>query len=337
MNKEFEARHNEALHILFLLSKEAERLEKDLVFLGGSAVQAMLRNPKRLSIDLDVYYSGDAKGLVSALESAGYRNTPRKSANPGLFEFHTARKNDVMVKIDFLKIRVPIRYAFKKEISEPEKGKFVTYIGKPEYLMAAKLSALALGTIGRKEESKGFETNVLKDVYDFNSLLDEFPDLEAETAEALLEITSQQNNLRKTSHTIQDVHQSLEKTLRGIARFGKETLVTQGALQNFSEYLYEGILGRTKLDEFRLNATGELSRTGLAIMAMRALYHAMAIQRKEGTGKGEEAAKKETDREYVSMCEKALAEVGEEPEMLHEFKIKAPKALIYLYCSKFLD
>ena len=60
MNKDFEARHNEALHILSILTKEAEKFDQDLVFLGGSAVQAVLKNPRRLSIDLDVYCSGDA-------------------------------------------------------------------------------------------------------------------------------------------------------------------------------------------------------------------------------------------------------------------------------------
>ena len=320
VNREFEARHNEALRILSLLSKEAERLDEDLVFLGGSAVQAILRNLKRLSIDLDVYYSGDAGKLITVLESGGYQNTPRKSLSPGIFEFHTARKEGVMVKMDFLKIRVPEKYTFEKEIAEPEKGKFVARVAKPEYLIAAKLSALAVGTVGRKTESETLETDVVKDVYDFNSLCDEFPGLSAKTGEALLEIVAQQNKLRKTAYTMEEVFDSLEKTLKAIAHFGKKAIVTQGAIKNFVEYLY----GET-----------ELTRSELAIMSMRALYHASAIQRGEDLSKGEEAAKKEADRAYVSQCEKALATAGEDPEMLHELKIFTPKALIYLYRSKF--
>jgi len=319
VNKEFEARHNEVLRILLLLSKEAQRLGEDLVFLGGSAVQAVLSNPKRLSIDLDVYYSGDAGKLTEILVPAGYKNTQRKSRSPELFEFHTARKNDVIVKMDFLKIRVPEKYIFKKDIILLEQGEFHAFIGKPEYLMAAKLSALAVGTIGRKEESGTLEIDVVKDVFDMNSLLDDFPGLGAKIKEAFFDITAQQNKLRGTSYTLQEVHESLERTLKGVARSGKDAPVTQGALQSFMQHLY----------------SGELTRSGLATMAMRTFYHASAIQRNEDPAKGEEAVKKDGDREYLSKCEMALVEAGEDVGMLHELKIFTPRALIYLYCSKF--
>jgi hypothetical protein len=320
VNRGFEARHNEVLRILSLLTKEAERLDKDLIFLGGSAVQAVLSNPKRLSIDLDAYFSGDAGKLITVLESSGYRNTARNSFNPGIFEFHTTRKSDVMVKMDFLKIRVLDQYAFKKEIVGPQNIRFTAQVAKPEYLMASKLSALAIGTIGRKKDSETLETDVVKDVYDFNSICDEFPGLSTKTGEALREIITLQNQLRKTKYTVREVFDSLEKTLKAIARFGEGTLVTQGALKNFGEYLF----GET-----------ELTRSGLAMMAMRVLYRATAMQRGEDPGKGEEAAEKEADRAYVSKCEKALAEAGEDIVMLHELKIFTPRALIYLYSSKF--
>jgi hypothetical protein len=319
VNKEFEVRHNEVLHILSLLSKEAEKLREELVFLGGSAVQAVLSNPKRLSIDLDVYYSGDAGKLTEILVPAGYKNTQRKSRSPELFEFHTARKNDVIVKMDFLKIKVPEKYIFKKDIVLPEQGKFNACIGKPEYLMAAKLSALAVGTIGRKEQSGTLEIDVVKDVFDMNSLLDDFPGLGAKIKEAFLDITAQQNMLRGTSYTMQEVHESLERTLKGMVRSGKNAPVSQGALQSFMQHLY----------------IGELTRSGLATMAMCTLYHASAIARNEDQAKGEEAVKKDGNREYLSICEKTLAEAGEDAIILHELKIFTPKALIYLYCSKF--
>jgi len=219
--------------------------------------------------------------------------------------------------MDFLKIRVPEKYIFKKDIILPEQGKFHAFIGKPEYLMAAKLSALAVGTIGRKEESGTLEIDVVKDVFDMNSLLDDFPD--AKIKEAFQDISAQQNKLRGTSYTLQEVHESLERTLKGMARSGKDAPVTQGALQSFMQHLYGG----------------ELTRSGLATMAMRTLYHASAIERNEDPAKGEEAVKKEGDRGYLSKCEKALAEAGEDAPMLHELKIFTPKALIYFYCSKF--
>ncbi len=321
VNKEFEARHNETLQILSILSKEAERLKENLVFLGGSAVQAILANSKRLSIDLDVYYSGNVEKLVAVLESQGYKNTLRKSRDPELFEFYTTRKEEVIVKMDFLKPPVPEKYSFKKELVEPLQGKkFMVHIAKPEYLMAAKLSALAVGTIGRKEKSETLAIDEVKDAYDFNCLLDEFPEAEIGINEAFLEIVNQQNKLRKTDYTIKEIQESLEKTLRTMVRFGKDSFISQGVLGNFTQHLY----------------TGELTRSVLATIAMRTLFHAKFIARKESSNKGEETAKqKEADRNYVSDYEKRLIGAGEDQEILHELKIKAPKALIYLYLSIF--
>ena len=317
VNKEFEARHNETLQILSFLSKEAERLNETLVFLGGSAVQAILRNPKRLSIDLDVYYSGDAGKLIMILENKGYKNTARKSFNSTMFEFYTARKGGVMVKMDFLKIQVSPQYSFKKELVEPEtRKKFVVFVGKPEYLIAAKLSALAVGTIGRRKNSETVEIDIVKDVYDFNSLSDEFPDMGPKINEVLHEIMTQQNKLHKTTYSMKEVYASLEKTLRNLAKLGKDAFVGQGALGNFMQHLY----------------TGEFSRSDLATVAMRTLYHIGAFQRKESTKKGEkEVNEKVADRVYVSGCEKALIAAGEDPQLLHELKIMAPKALLYLF------
>lgn len=337
MNKDFEARHNETLRILVLLTNEAVRSNETLVFLGGSAVQAILRNPKRLSIDLDVYYSGDPAKLIAVLEKEGYKNTKRNSHNPEMFEFHTARKGNVMVKMDFLRVPVPKEYILKKDIVTPgDNTAAVVYIGKPEYLIASKISALAVGTIGRRAESATIEIDVIKDVFDLNSLFDEFPEAHENLTSIFHEIVDQQNKLRKTRYTADEAYLSLEKTLKEVARFGKsKPFITQGALQNFSQYLYEGILGRTKLGEFRLGATGALNRTDLTTMALRTLYYVAAIQHKIDVRNGDETAKqKERDRNYVSTCEKELITIGEDPAMLHELKIMAPKALIYFYLSK---
>lgn len=316
MNKEFEARHNETLHILALLSKEAEKLNEKLIFLGGSAVQAILKNPKRLSIDLDVYYSGDVSKLIAFLEKIGYRNTQRTSLSPEMFEFHTTRKNSIMVKMDFFKIRVPDQYVFTQELLEPEHGKFTASVAKPEYLMASKLSAMAIGTIGRKETSRTLESDIVKDVYDFNSLCTDFPNLTID--KAFEEIADQQNKLRKTNYKLQEVFASLEKTLKSISSFGKDSIVTQGALQNFSQHLY----------------SGELTRPMLATMAMHAFYHMSAIQHKKEINENL-VKQKESDRAYVGKCEKELIGVDEDSKLLHELKILAPKALIYLYLAKF--
>lgn len=106
-------------------------------------------------------------------------------------------------------------------------------------------------------------------------------------------------------------------------------------MQNFSEYLYGGVLGHTKLNEFRLDATGEITRIDLTTMALRALYYISIIQHKTNVRNDEEIAKQnEADRIYVSRCEKELLSMGENQIILHELKILAPRALIYLYLSK---
>ena len=213
-------------------------------------------------------------------------------------------------------------------------------IAKPEYLMAAKLSALAVGATGREAES---ELNLVKDVFDFNCMADEFPGLNNEIHGAIVEITRQQNKLHKTSHSVADVYGAVRKTLRGMAHIkGESSLITQGALKSFSQYLV-GVpgsrWGHMKWGEFvwgEGGKAGELTRTALAVLAMRALYYSIEIEKKKKLGDVEKIImEKVADRVFVSECERKLAEGGEDQLWLHELKILAPAALIYLYYSRF--
>jgi len=95
VNKDFEKRSNEVFEVLAILAK----LDKQIVFLGGSAIQAILPEQKRLSIDLDISYFGETDKLIHELQSAGYSVVKRKGRNP-IFVFYTVTKKDVMVKLD---------------------------------------------------------------------------------------------------------------------------------------------------------------------------------------------------------------------------------------------
>ena len=81
MNKEFERRSKEVFEVLSILVK----IDKRIIFLGGSAIQATLPEQKRLSIDLDISYSDEIDKLIRGLENAGYVVLKRKVVIPFLF------------------------------------------------------------------------------------------------------------------------------------------------------------------------------------------------------------------------------------------------------------
>jgi len=68
MNREFRKRHDQVLETLRLLTAQAEKQGEAVVFVGGSALQAALPKPLRLSIDLDIGYAGEPEGLVFSLK-----------------------------------------------------------------------------------------------------------------------------------------------------------------------------------------------------------------------------------------------------------------------------
>jgi len=331
LNKEFEKRSREVLRILSILAKGARASGIELVFLGGSAIQASLKNPRRLSIDLDLYCAGEPDKLLSALDGAGYAIRKRRTHNI-LFELYNTTKEGVLVKVDFVKLRIPAEY-----IIERAAGPFMAKMPVPEYLMASKLASLSIGATGRKSRTE--EIDLLKDLFDFNSLVDEFGVRPEKVGAAFEEITRQQNELRKTGYTAEEAYGASRKTLREAAVIGKGARITQGTLNNFDEYLIggRGVLGKAKSGELVLGDDGQhLSRSGLATIALRALAYAGMVEKgKSVEGLDKRVENAYADKAFVADCERKLAEAGEDPDELHSLKFLAPKALLYLYYSRF--
>lgn len=154
MNKEFEKRHQQTLAILKELEAKAKSEGQVLVFLGGSAVQATLKQPRRLSVDLDVHYSGDVSALVLCLEPE-YKLEARPTKATDLFSFHKASKEGVVVKIDVARFDLGPKNEKPYEEKTLENGgkKFKANVTTLDYLLGAKLLNTAIGATGRKEFS----------------------------------------------------------------------------------------------------------------------------------------------------------------------------------------
>ena len=174
MNPEFEKRQAQVFELLEILISHAEKQEKLLVFIGGSAIQSILKEPKRLSIDLDLFYSGTPDELVATIPLE-YVVAKKKSRDQEMFEFYEATKGDVLVKLDISRFQLLTSGTpYEQKEIEIKNRKVKATLATPDYLLAAKLSSLAIGTIGRKLERGDFQTNLLKDIIDANCLIDEF-------------------------------------------------------------------------------------------------------------------------------------------------------------------
>ncbi|MDO8647542.1 MAG: hypothetical protein Q7R70_03945, partial [Candidatus Diapherotrites archaeon] len=99
MNVEFNKRQEQVFEILEMLAVKARENKESFVFIGGSAVQSLLERPKRLSIDLDAYYSGNTGLLLDCLKPE-FEISERKSRNEEQFKFFEAKKDNILVKID---------------------------------------------------------------------------------------------------------------------------------------------------------------------------------------------------------------------------------------------
>ncbi len=321
MNKEFKAKSERAVLIFSFLSKEADKRGKKLVFIGGSAIQQALKSPKRFSVDLDLVYDGEADELVKSLETEGYAVTQSRTVNP-LFSFYKAGRDDTVVKVQFMnETGVP-----SQETRLVVGGKsFVGLVARLDYLMAAKLATLAFGTIGRKKEK---ELGLIKDVFDFNCLADEFgvPD---SVWSGVPSIVSAQNKLWGKSYGVDDVYDSIEKTLSRAAQIGSnEGLVSLGTLGNFDQFLPEGHVKKYGFVEmvYRVLALVRIVRKSVG----KSPAVGISVLEKECSGRFRDAV-------FVGRCESMLLEKGFSFVELHDLKIFAPKALIYLYAATFPD
>jgi len=324
LNEEFRKRWESVLQILSILAPEAKKRKQTLIFLGGSAVQSSFSEPRRVSIDLDLYYSGDRTPLIELLEKKGYQVQERPSRTK-MFSFYKVTLNDVTVKMDFLNADIFMGQP-KKDIAEMRKLKvgktsFSALIAKPSYLIASKFAALAIGTIGRKSKETE-QIDLLKDVYD----LDCFGDFSVigGTWEQYRRIIKMQNELWKTKFSINEVNKSIEKTLLEIGSLSPERYrISDGNLGNFNEYLVHG----------------RVKPTDLATMAYRLLMHLKATQRVTENLKNRHIQPKNieghlyklSDDEGVLSFYEAALKNQFSAEELHKLKIMTPDALVFLY------
>ena len=302
------------LEVLYALSKEAKTSGEKLVFMGGSAVQAVLPKAMRLSIDLDLHYSSNPQKLVKCLQPE-FEVSERPSRNNEQFRFFKATKKGALVKIDIARFGLPAK---GKPCKLTKIGSFKALTATPEYLLASKLSALAIGTIGRKRERKDFQTDFLKDVVDAHQLIG-FANSTRKVRAFFESIVKIQNRLRKTNYSNDSTIESIASVLIESIKV-EGGIITKGGLQNFNEYLFGAPIRKPDYWE----------------MAARvAAYTRTALAEKEGFKAFKKIEKTVqtgyADPEKANYWQEKLKSKSIDSELLHNLKILAPKALGYYY------
>ena len=300
MNKDFEKRSRTVFRVLSLLVK----IEPRIVFLGGSAIQALFEKPKRLSIDLDISYPGDVGALIKSLKDAGYAVTERYSRSQN-FLFYSISKDDVMVKLDIGRFDIPETETHKIDDT-------MVRIPKKCYFLAAKLSSLAFGTIGRLEIEP---TQIIKDIFDIDCLLELGVDLNHMRGD-WRHIISDQNKLRETRFSEMQCVQSVQSALLKCIDVTPlpDFFIPPKALGSFEEFL----------------AKGKIKRQELATMAAKALL--LLADMDNGFYDIEKVVLSDSgNQEKLKEAERVLQRKGVmDRKQISALKIIAPKALIYL-------
>ncbi|MFA6329569.1 MAG: nucleotidyl transferase AbiEii/AbiGii toxin family protein [Candidatus Micrarchaeia archaeon] len=317
MNAEFRRRHDLVLATLKPLSEAASDAGGKFVFLGGSAVQALLPEPPRLSIDLDAYTSLDPTALVQTL-SPGYDITTKRSNLPG-YRFFNAKNGATEIRIDLTTTPLPAEAVLEKEIGT-KTGRFNVNIASPHYLLASKLTALSLGTIGRKIDQ---QARFIKDFYDANSLVTEYG--APETAWRLFEsCTNSENALRNKAYTYAQVtHAAIYALVKG-APLNTGSPTTTGSIGDFGQLLLRG----------------RADKVTLSMMSIRIAAYLNAYLTAGAADAGDEIAQLEQDAAGNSLQPNVVdsyeAELGrtEDGQFLEKLKVLAPKALAYLYKAR---
>ncbi|MFH0713922.1 MAG: nucleotidyl transferase AbiEii/AbiGii toxin family protein [Candidatus Micrarchaeota archaeon] len=327
MNLEFQKRQNEVLEILSTLAQEARVAGETLVFIGGSAVQtAVLKQPLRLSIDLDLYYSGDAEALLSKL--IDYKIEKRPTKQQDLFSFYKVINDKVEVKVDiarFSLVNAGKPFGLKKLTIG--KKYFEANVATPDYLLASKLAALAIGTVGRSPEKESFRLlDFLKDVFDANCLIDDFS-AGPQMWKFFEQVCQIQNNMRNTNFTFSQVIESAMNALLDSALTTNNT--TSIGKQHLSEFQNAYLL------------IGAINTRDYKIMTCRLAAYLSLLnpgneENREFIKQMEQTiAEKYTDKHFIEACEAKLIEIDFEPKQLHELKVVAPQALAYLFAAKY--
>lgn len=300
MNREFERRSREVLSVLSILVETDRRV----VFLGGSAIQATLRQPRRLSIDLDISYQGAPEKLIERLRNVGYHVQRRQSSSP-LFAFYSVTRDNVKVKLDVSHFRIA-------ETGTISIAGIRVLVPSQSYFLASKLSSLASGTVGRLDVEP---LQIIKDIFDIHCLLDSRPGLGTMRSE-WRQILSDQNALRKTAYTeAQCKADTLAHLLRcmGVSPTNAY-FISPNTFRSFEEMLF----------------AGKLALKGFITMAARALLLLASMD--DGFYSLEkEALSRAADLGSLDDAEKGLSAQGVlDAGSLRTLKKIAPQALMYL-------
>jgi len=326
VKEEFARRHDMVLDLFRLLTEEAKKQKEDFVFIGGSAVQCVLKKPRRLSIDLDVWYSGNVDQLMASLGS-DYSVEVRPSKAEMFRFFRVVRNHDgLLVKVDFLRHSLLVQESpyIKHKVDAPA-GSFTGYVASPDYLLASKLVALGVNTLGRVRK-QNFESDFIKDVVDCNSLLTEHG-LSGKTWPYFFGVCQVQNKFLDKTHSVVDVASDAVKVLIECSDVsGAESLIQSQDLGrgNFGEYLLSGSLTK---NEFSLLAC----RVAACLSFMQHFEGAAAV---EAFSRLEKTVKARfQDRAFLRKASSELSEKGLKTEYLNGLRTLAPKALIYLHAA----
>jgi hypothetical protein len=278
--------------------------EPQVVFLGGSAIQALFEKPKRLSIDLDISYPEEVNELVKSLEEAGYGVKERSSRSLN-FLYYIISKDNVIVKLDIGRFAIP-----ETETHEIDGTEIL--IPKKCYFLAAKLSSLALGTIGR---FKIEPIQIIKDVYDIDCILELEVDLD-HIGKNWKHIVTDQNSLRNKQFSEKECVDSIRSTLSKIVEVTPlpDFFIPQSALGGFEDYLFQGKIRRQELATMAARALLLLSNMNNGFYEIEKI----ALSESKDVKRLNEAEQILLQKEFIS------------PEQIRALKIIAPKALVYL-------
>src|SRR3989338_8274890 len=257
----------------------------------------MLSKPKRLYVDLDVYYDGDIEELMAALRTS-YTVVQRQSSQADIFSLYSISKGAIQVKVDVTKFGLAQSgKPYEKRQIQTESGTFEANIATAPYLISSKFSSIAIGTVGRRG---GSPIDFLKDVFDCSLLIDEFG-IQPQTWQFLVQIGKIQNSIRKTSFSTGQIADSALSQLRLSASIQDALAsIKKADLGNFNQYLLEG----------------QLKKGDYWTMAYH-LSSCLTSFKKYGETKAAEAIseiEKETadysDSDFADRCEAQLAQAG---------------------------
>ncbi|MEK7070956.1 MAG: hypothetical protein AAB966_04060, partial [Patescibacteria group bacterium] len=192
------------------------------------------------------------------------------------------------------------------------------------FLLASKIAALGIGTIGRKRDRDSFQSDLLKDVFDSISLIDEFGINDAVWG-YFSYLSRFENKLKKTSFTEMQAIESAISALRKSTQLNDEDpYLTKGSFGEFQQYQFANLLnlGGYWVMAYRLSAY------------LGALSTAKDKDLPAYIGRIDQFVKSnEKDTKLFIEIEKKLAGYGISKDHLHELKIIRPDAFLYLYLS----